>query len=136
MRRSRYVTKYITALMRTRFHGEDIVAEGEPEELNRLDEVMKRLVVVKVLDRSGPGGEEHGKYLKRHIVHIEGQGFEWLENRKHQKLLQDWCEAAVRHTVLREETERDDVETTEDGQPPTFQAVEISRGHAEAYAQI
>ena len=28
-------------------HGDDIIAEGEPEELNRLDEVMKRLVVVK-----------------------------------------------------------------------------------------
>ena len=25
----------------------DIIAEGEPEELNRLDEVLKRLVVVK-----------------------------------------------------------------------------------------
>ena len=29
--------------------GEDIIAEGEPEKLNRLDEVLKRLVVVKVL---------------------------------------------------------------------------------------
>ena len=28
-------------------HGDDIIAEGEPEELNRLDEVMKLLVVVK-----------------------------------------------------------------------------------------
>ena len=49
----------------------------------RLDEVLKRLVVVKVLDRVGPGTVEHGQYLKRHIVYIEGQGFEWLEDPKH-----------------------------------------------------
>ena len=30
----------------------DIIAEGEPEELHRLDEVLMRLVVVKVFDRS------------------------------------------------------------------------------------
>ena len=36
-------------------HGDDIIAEGEPEELDRLDEVLQRLVVVKVLDRVGPG---------------------------------------------------------------------------------
>ena len=161
-------------------HGDDIIAEGEPEELNRLVEVLKRLVVVKVLDRIGPGAEEHGQYLMRHIVYIEGQCFEWLEDRKHlaaiirnrskigakpqsspgskdlsdpealdelaeveAKLYQQETgisiprvQRAIRHTVLREETEGDDVETTEDGQPPTGQAVEISRGHAEAYAQI
>ena len=48
-------------------HGDDIIAEGEPEKLNRLDEVLKQLVVVKVLDRIGPA-VEHGRYLKRHIV--------------------------------------------------------------------
>ena len=36
-------------------HGDDIIAEGEPEELERLDEVSKRLVVVEVLDRIRPG---------------------------------------------------------------------------------
>ena len=64
-------------------HGDDIIAEGEPEKLNRLDEVLKQPVVVKVLDRIGPGAMEHGRYLKRHIVYIEGQGFEWLEDPKH-----------------------------------------------------
>ena len=64
-------------------HGDDIIAEGEPEKLNRLDEVLKLLVVVKVLDRIGPEAVEHGRYLKRHIVYIEGQGFEWLEDPKH-----------------------------------------------------
>ena len=64
-------------------HGDDIIAEGEPEELDRLDEVLKRLVVVKVLDRIGPGVVEHGKYLKMHNVYIEGQGFEWLEDPEH-----------------------------------------------------
>ena len=64
-------------------HGDDIIAEGEPEKLDRLDGVLKRLVVVKVLDRIGPGAGEHGQYLKRHIVYIEGQGFEWLEDPKH-----------------------------------------------------
>ena len=35
-------------------HGNDIIAEGELEKLNRLDEVVKQLVVVTVLDRLGP----------------------------------------------------------------------------------
>ena len=64
-------------------HGDDIIAEGEPEKMDRLDEVPKRLVVVKVLDRVGPRAAEHGQYLKRHIVYINGQGFEWLEDPKH-----------------------------------------------------
>ena len=64
-------------------HGDDIIAEGEPEKLNRLDEVLNQLVVVKVLDRIGAGAVEHGQYLKRHIVYIEVQGFEWLEDPKH-----------------------------------------------------
>ena len=64
-------------------HSDDIIAEGEPEKLDRLDEVLKQLVVVKVLDRVGPGATEHGQYLKRHIVYINGQGFEWLEDPKH-----------------------------------------------------
>ena len=54
MRCSRQVTRCITALMRTQMaasHGDDIIAEGEPEELDRLDEVSKRLVVVEVLDK-------------------------------------------------------------------------------------
>ena len=64
-------------------HGDDIIAEGEPEKLDRLDEVLKQLVEVKVLDRVGPRAAEHGQYLKRHIVYINGQGFEWLEDPKH-----------------------------------------------------
>ena len=64
-------------------HGDDIIAEGEPEKLDRLDEVLKQLVVVKVLDRVGPRAAEHGQYLKRHIVYINGQGFEWLEDPTH-----------------------------------------------------
>ena len=36
-----------------------------------------------MLDRIGPGAEEHSQYLKREIVYIEGQGFEWLENPQH-----------------------------------------------------
>ena len=39
-------------------HGDDIVAEGEPEKLDRLDEVLKQLVMVKVLDRVGPRAPE------------------------------------------------------------------------------
>ena len=64
-------------------HGDDTIAEGEPEKLDRLDEVLKQLVVVKVLDIVGLGAAEHGQYLKRHIVHINGQRFEWLEYPKH-----------------------------------------------------
>ena len=46
-------------------------------------QLLKRLVVVKVLDRVGPREGEHGQYLKRHRVHTKGQGFEWLEDPKH-----------------------------------------------------
>ena len=64
-------------------HRDDIIAEGEPDTLNYLDEVLKRLVVVKVLYRIGRGAEEHGRYLKKHNVYIEGKGFEWLKDSKH-----------------------------------------------------
>ena len=62
-------------------HGDDIIAEEEPEKLDRLDEVLKQLV--RVLDRVGPRAAEHGQYLKRLIVNINGQGLEWLEDPKH-----------------------------------------------------
>ena len=58
-------------------------AEGEPKDLDRMDEVLKKLVVVKVLDWVGPGAAELGQYLQRHIACIVGQGFEWLEDPKH-----------------------------------------------------
>ena len=64
-------------------YGDDIIAEGERDKLDRLDEVLRRLVVVKVLDRVGPRAAEHGQYFKRHIVYINGQGLEWLEDPKH-----------------------------------------------------
>ena len=64
-------------------HGDNIIAEGEPKDLDRLEKVLKKLVVVKVLDRVGPGAAELGQYLKRHIAYIVGQGFEWLEDPKH-----------------------------------------------------
>ena len=96
MQRSRYVTTYITAI-ESEVHA--IIAEGEPEKLNRLDEVLKQLVVVKVFDRIETGAVEHGQYLKRHIVYVEVQGFEWLEDPKHLAAIirgpfQDWCTAA------------------------------------------
>ena len=86
MQHSRYVIKSITALRRTRWLQSTETTsslEGEPEKLDRLDEVLKQLVVVKVLDRVGPRAAEHGQYLKRHIVYINDQGFEWLEDPKH-----------------------------------------------------
>ena len=64
-------TDYMAAI-----HGDDIIAEGEPEKLDRLDEVLKQLVVVYVHDRVGPRAAEHGQYLKRDIVYINGQVFE------------------------------------------------------------
>ena len=72
-------------------HGDDIIAEGEPEELDRLDEVSKRLVVVEVPDRIRPGAEVHGQCLKRHVVHIEDQGLD-TSCCDHQKPFQGWCE--------------------------------------------
>ena len=68
MQHSRYVTKCITYCLEAdpmaAIHGDDIIAEGEPEYLNHLDEVLKQLIVVKVLDRIGRGAVEHGRYLK------------------------------------------------------------------------
>ena len=55
-------------------HGDDILAEGEPEKLNRLDEVLKRLVDGKVLDRTGPGAMEQCQYLKKLIVDTQDKG--------------------------------------------------------------
>ena len=72
-------------------HDDDIIAEGEPQELDRLDEVSKRLVVVEVPDRIRPGAEVHGQYLKRHVVHIEDQGLD-TSCCDHQKPFQGWCE--------------------------------------------
>ena len=50
MQDSRYVTKSITAFeteSMAAFHGDDIIAEGEREKWDRLDEILKQLVVVK-----------------------------------------------------------------------------------------
>ena len=55
-------------------HGDDILAEGEPEKLNRLDEVLNRPVDVKVLDRTGLGAMEQCQYLKKHIVDTQDTG--------------------------------------------------------------
>ena len=55
----------------------------QPEKLDRLHEVLKQLVVFKVLDRVGPRAAEYGQYLKRHIEYVNGQGFEWVEDPKH-----------------------------------------------------
>ena len=52
----------------------DDIAEREPETFNRLDEVLMQLVVIKMLDGIGKGAVEHGRYLKRHIVHIQRTG--------------------------------------------------------------
>ena len=38
--------------------GDDIIAEGEPEKLDRLDEILRQLVVVTVLDRVRPRAAE------------------------------------------------------------------------------
>ena len=52
--------------------------------MGRLDEVLRRLVVVKVLDRVGPRAAERGQYLKRHIVYAStDRDSEWLEDPKH-----------------------------------------------------
>ena len=87
---SRYVTKSVIALRRTRWLQSTATTSSLKEsprnwaeKLDCLDEVLKRLVVVKVLDRIGPRAAEHGQYLKRHIVYINGQGFKWLEDPKH-----------------------------------------------------
>ena len=78
-------------------HGDDIIAEGDPEKLDRLDEVLRRLVVVKALDRVGPRAAEHGQYLKRHIVYINGQGFEWLGDPKHlAAIIRNRCKVGVK----------------------------------------
>ena len=57
---------YLEADSMAAVHCDDIIAESEPEKLNRLEEVLKRLVVVEVLDRIGPVLEEaHRLHRKR-----------------------------------------------------------------------
>ena len=80
-------------------HGDDIIAEGEPEKLNRLDEVLKQLVVVKVLDRIRPGAVEHGQYPEEALrVHrragIRVAGRSETPCCDHQKPFQHCCKAA------------------------------------------
>ena len=45
--------------------------------------MFELLVVVKVLDRLGPGTEKYGQYVKRQIVYVEGQIVECLEDPRH-----------------------------------------------------
>ena len=54
-------------------HGDDILAEGENETLDRLDTVLEAKVQVKKLGRVGLGQGNHGRYFKRHIVFVDGQ---------------------------------------------------------------
>ena len=63
-------------------HGDDIIAGSELVELDRREEERKRWVAVKVLDKIGPRAVEHGQYLKRYTMYVEGQNFEWLEDPK------------------------------------------------------
>ena len=63
--------------------GDDILAEAEPERLNRMDRVLKRLVDVKVLDRKGPGAIEQCQYLEKHIVDTQDKGL-------HQRAVVSW----------------------------------------------
>ena len=97
---SRYVTKSITALRRTRrlqSTASTSSRKEEPEKLDRLDEVLKQLVVVKVFDRVGPRAAEHAQYLKRHRVHqrsgIQVAGRSEASCCDHQKPFQGGCGA-------------------------------------------
>ena len=79
-------------------HGDDIIAEGEPEKLNRLDEVPKQLVVVKVPDRIGPGAtvpEERHRVHRRTGIRVAGRSETPCCD--HQRPFQDWCKAAEVH---------------------------------------
>ena len=77
--------------------GDDIIAEGEPEKLNRLGEVLKQLVVVKVVDRIGPGAEEHVRYLRRDTSCTSKDRDSSSETPccDHQKPFQDRCAEAL-----------------------------------------
>ena len=94
-----YVTKSITTLRRIRwlqFTATTSPPGGEPEKLDSLGEVLKHLVVVKVLDRIGPRAAEHGQYLKRHLVYINGSGVRVAGRSEaffcdHEKPFQKWA---------------------------------------------
>ena len=63
-------------------YGDDIIAEDEPEKKNRLDEVLKRLVAVEVLDRIGTGAVEHGQYFEEaHRLHRNNRAFSGWKTR-------------------------------------------------------
>ena len=75
-------------------HGDDIIAEGELEKLNRLDEVLKRLVVVRVLHRIGPGAVEHEAHREHRRTGIREAGRSETPCCDHQKPFQGGREAA------------------------------------------
>ena len=58
-------------------HGDDIITEAEPWDLDKLDTVLRAKVNVKVLGLNGPGAESMGRYLKRYISYVPGAGYEW-----------------------------------------------------------
>ena len=73
-------------------HGDDFLAEGLPQDLNRLDELMQENFEVKILPRIGPkdsGGEvSEGKHLSRMIKWDESlPGFTWEADPKYVKEL-------------------------------------------------
>ena len=94
-------------------------------------ETVPRLVQ---MPQSSPGSKDLGRSDPRSVRRVGRGGSEAVSARyRHQQKRVQW---AIRHTVLCEKTERDDDESTIAGQSPTGQAGEISRGHAEAHAQV
>lgn len=67
-------------------HGDDVLTEGEPEQLDKTDGMMERHFLVKILPRIGPGGVSEGQFLHRIISWCE-KGFEYEGDPKHIKLL-------------------------------------------------
>ena len=63
--------------------GDDGVTESTEEGHTMLEQHLQRHLHVKILGRVGPGRELTGRYLKRVITYVDGEGFEWLEDPRH-----------------------------------------------------
>ena len=64
------------------YHGDDFVAEGEPEALDAIEGIISGTFRCKVLPRTGPGAEAEGLILRRTVVWSADKGFFIMPDQK------------------------------------------------------
>ena len=63
--------------------GDDGITEGDDAEHDLLETHLRAQLKVKILERLGPNGGLHGRYLKRHLFYVPDDAFEWVEDPIH-----------------------------------------------------